>query len=504
MDKNEIMLQGFEWNLPADGEHWNRLAAMAPSMKRAGITSIWLPPAYKGIGGAEEVGYAVYDPYDLGEFDQCGSVRTKYGTLHQYTEAIEALHRSGIKAFSDMVMNHRMGAEKAERVKTHVVSTDNRLDVHPEVQDSVLYTKFTFPGRKGRYSNFKWDSRRFTSVSYDKKDPDHQLFLIDGKSFATDVDGELGNYDYLMGCDVDVNQNAVKKELIRWAMFTLDKTGEDGFRLDAVKHISASFMEKWLTTLRSLTGMDLYTVGEYWSSSLPSLLNYLKQVHSCMSLFDVPLHFRLYDAARSDGNFDMGSLLNDTLSKADPAHAVTFVDNHDTQPGQSLESFVSGWFKEAAYGIILLRGQGIPCVFWGDLYGMPYQHIKPVRNLRLLMRACGKYAYGQLYDYFDHQHVVGFTRIGDAHPGSGLAFLCSNQGDGEKQMFVGKEHAGKTFVPLHGQFPPVRIDSEGMGIFRVSDKDFSLYVPEKITRRRRTNIKKRAASSSVKRQVINH
>ena len=46
MDKNEIMLQGFEWNLPADGEHWNRLAAMAPSMKRAGITSIWLPPAY--------------------------------------------------------------------------------------------------------------------------------------------------------------------------------------------------------------------------------------------------------------------------------------------------------------------------------------------------------------------------------------------------------------------------------------------------------------------------
>ncbi|MBQ9009691.1 MAG: alpha-amylase [Clostridia bacterium] len=480
MDKNEIMLQGFEWNLPADGKHWDRLASMALSLHRAGVTSIWLPPAYKGTGGQEEVGYAVYDPYDLGEFNQCGSVRTKYGTADQYTHAIRTLHRFGIKTLSDMVMNHRMGAELCEKVKTHVVSTDNRMEIQPETQNSLLYTKFIFPGRKGRYSNFKWDSHCFTSVGYDKKDPDHHLFLIDGKSFAPDVDGELGNYDYLMGCDVDVNQRDVKKELIRWGMFTLNKTAVDGFRLDAVKHISAGFMEEWLSALRKKTGRELFTVGEYWSANLASLLSYLEEVHYSMSLFDVPLHYRFHEAAISDGSFDMGSLLNDTLSKTQPDHTVTFVDNHDTQPGQSLESFVSGWFKPAAYGIILLRGQGIPCVFWGDLYGMPYQNIPPVKNLRLLMRACRKYAYGQLYDYFDHHAVVGFTRIGDSeHRGSGLAFLCSNQGDGEKRMFVGQEHAGETFIALHGGFPPVQIDEEGCGTFQVSERDFSLYVPAK-------------------------
>ena len=65
------------------------------------------------------------------------------------------------------------------------------------------------------------------------------------------------------------------------------------------------------------------------------------------------------------------SLFQGTLVENDPWHAVTFVDNHDTEPGQSLESFVLSWFKPLAYAIILLRRDGLPCVFYGDLYGIP-------------------------------------------------------------------------------------------------------------------------------------
>ena len=43
-----------------------------------GVTALWLPPAYKGAGGDKDVGYGVYDLYDLGEFNQKGSVPTKY------------------------------------------------------------------------------------------------------------------------------------------------------------------------------------------------------------------------------------------------------------------------------------------------------------------------------------------------------------------------------------------------------------------------------------------
>lgn len=478
MNKNEIMLQGFEWNLPADGKHWNRLARKALSLRMKGVTSIWLPPATKGASGVNDVGYAVYDLYDLGEFDQRGSVRTKYGTVNEYTRAISVLHLFGIRSLSDMVMNHRMGAEKTETVKTHLVTPNNRLEISPEIQDSVLYTCFTFPGRHDKYSRFKWNSSCFTALDYAQNDPDHHLFLIDGKSFAPDVDGELGNYDYLMGCDVDVRLPKVKKELVKWGLFYIKKTNVDGFRLDAVKHISASFIHDWLAALRAQTGRQLFAVGEYWSVNLDSLLWYINETDGTLSLFDVPLHQHFHDISCNDGSYDMGSMLNGTLNKARPDLAVTFVDNHDTQPEQSLQSFVESWFKPAAYGIILLRGQGIPCVFWGDLYGMPYKKIRPIRDLPFLMRACRRYAYGSLFDYFDHDSIVGFTRTGDPQKrGSGLAFLCSNNGNGEKRMFVGKDFAGKTFICKHGKFPPVVIDEEGFGTFRVSHRNYSLYVP---------------------------
>lgn len=35
-----------------------------------GFSAIWLPPAYKGVGGIHDNGYGVYDLYDLGEFNQ--------------------------------------------------------------------------------------------------------------------------------------------------------------------------------------------------------------------------------------------------------------------------------------------------------------------------------------------------------------------------------------------------------------------------------------------------
>lgn len=58
---------------------------------------MWLPPAYKAEKGAKDVGYGVYGTYDLGEFDQKGTVATKYGTRPEYEAAIEALHANGIQ-----------------------------------------------------------------------------------------------------------------------------------------------------------------------------------------------------------------------------------------------------------------------------------------------------------------------------------------------------------------------------------------------------------------------
>ena len=70
---------------------WNELSEKAKDIANLGITAVWLPPAYKGIAGKDEVGYGAYDLYDLGEFDQKNTIKTKYGSKDEYINAIKKL-----------------------------------------------------------------------------------------------------------------------------------------------------------------------------------------------------------------------------------------------------------------------------------------------------------------------------------------------------------------------------------------------------------------------------
>jgi alpha-amylase len=74
---NGTMLQYFDWDTPADGLQWNRVRDNASTWVSKGVTGFWLPPAYKGGAGGYDVGYGVYDLFDLGEFNQKGSTPTK-------------------------------------------------------------------------------------------------------------------------------------------------------------------------------------------------------------------------------------------------------------------------------------------------------------------------------------------------------------------------------------------------------------------------------------------
>ena len=476
--ENGVMLQAFEWELPADAGHWKRLAGMSRTLAFQGVTAVWLPPAAKGNAGIHDTGYGVYDLWDLGEFDQKGSVSTKYGTRAEFQEAVRQIRRYGMQALCDLVLNHRMGGEEEETVRAVPVDTENRLHTLGAPEEIRAYTHFTFPGRRGKYSEFVWNASCFTGVDYSSTDPDHHLFLFEGKQWAEDVDREKGNYDYLMGCDVDVNAPWVREELLNWGRWFLKTSGCDGFRLDAVKHISAGFYRDFLSRLRQETGRELYSVGEYWNSDVHVLHNYLEQTGYAMNLFDVPLHFHFLQASSTGGGYDMRHILDDTLVSTHAQNAVTFVDNHDTQPGQSLESWVQGWFKASAYGLILLRKEGYPCVFWGDLKGIPSSGIGKVPELPILMKVRQKLAYGYERDYLDDPNVIGFVREGDDRvPGSGLVFLCTNGAGGQKEMEVGKKFAGRTFVCLIGDQKRVKIDEQGKAVFSVKDGRMSLYVP---------------------------
>lgn len=483
VSKNRTMLQGFEWYLRTDGTHWDRLASQAKELSKMGVNMIWLPPAYKGLGGMNNVGYGVYDLYDLGEWDQMGSVSTKYGTKDQYLNCCKTLQQNGIEVLADMVLNHKMGADEKETFRACKVNNQDRYCKQSDFYEIEAFTQFNFYGRNNMYSDFKWNHNHFTGIDYDARRGENGIYLFEGKEWAKDVDSENNNFDYLMGANVDLNNEEVVEELTRFGQWYQDTVEIDGFRLDAVKHMSAGFYRNWIKSMRAYSEKELFTVGEFWSGDLNKLRNYIHQTEGVMSLFDVPLHMHFYDASHGNGYYDMAQLFQNTLTKEDSWHSVTFVDNHDTQPGQSLGGFVAPWFKEIAYTIILLQEKGIPCVFYGDLYGITdeddHSHdVAPTPNLKTLLKLRDTYAYGEERDYYDHQDVVGFTRAGqDAR--HGLAVLVSDAGAGSKWMEIGKEHSGQTFKDALGHCSQtVTINNDGWGEFAVEAGSVSVWIPE--------------------------
>ena len=481
MPSNDTMMQYFEWYLPSDSTLWSKVTKEAKHLENIGVSHLWLPPAYKGAGGKDDVGYGVYDLYDLGEFDQKGTIPTKYGTKDEYIEAIRILRENNIKVLADIVLNHKMGADETEMV---LAVQDDATDRNVSLTEALpikVWTKYIFPGRGNVHSDFKWNWTHFHGIDWDENTGTAAIYKFYGKHWDEDVDKENGNYDYLMGADIDLNNYDVIKELKRWGKWYINTTNVDGFRLDAVKHIRAEFYPEWLEELRNDSERKLFSVGEYWSSNIDTINHYLEKTEGCMSLFDVPLHYNLYRASISNGEYDMRQIFDGTIVKTNPHKAVTFVDNHDTEPGQALESWVLDWFKPLAYSLILLRKDGFPCVFYGDYYGIPEKNVAPKDDILKKLLALRKYyAYGDQYDYFNDKNVVGFTRLGDyEHHDSGLAVVMSDARGGGIQMNVGKNLANTVFYDCTGNLSEtVYVDNDGNGIFYCKDGSVSIWIKQ--------------------------
>ncbi len=489
-DPNGVMMQYFHWYNAPDGTLWQEIATNAEELASAGITALWVPPAYKGTGGGYDVGYGIYDLFDLGEFDQKGSVRTKYGTKDEYVKAIETAHDRGISIYADVVFNHKLGADAAEEVEATPFDPENRNAAIGEYQKIQAWTHFTFPGRQGKYSTMEWHWWHFDAVDYNPyNEGQNAIYLLKGKSFDNDVDLEKGSFDYLMGCDLDMEHPEVVGELKYWGEWYLDTTHVDGFRFDAVKHVSADFFYDWMKHVSQYAQKDLFAVGEYWSYEVEALHHFITVTDGKVSLFDAPLHYNFHAASTAGNGYDLRQIFDNTLVQQQPALAVTLVENHDSQPLQSLESVVESWFKPLAYALILLRRDGYPCVFYGDYYGAHYkdagkdgnEHEIWMDSHRFLidkfLAARKTYGFGEQYDYFDHANTIGWTRLGDAEHLGGMAVVLSNGDDGIKHMEV--KQPNRSYIDITEHITePIVTNAEGWADFRCNAGSVSVWVPQ--------------------------
>ena len=479
---NKTMMQYFEWYLPNDSTLWNKLRDDSEHLAKIGITSVWLPPAYKGSAGINDVGYSVYDLYDLGEFDQKGTIPTKYGTKNEYIAAINILKNKNIDVIVDIVLNHKIGADETEEVLAIQQDENDRNIEDAPAKPIKAWTKYTFPGRGDTYSSFKWNWTHFHGVDWDDETQTSSIYKFYGKHWDENVDKEKGNFDYLMGADVDLNNVDVVTELENWGKWYLDLTGANGVRLDAVKHIRSNFFPEWINSVKHSDDQKLFVVGEYWSANMDTINNYIEESQECMKLFDVPLHYNFFQASTSDGQFDMSKIFEGTLVGSRPEMAVTFVDNHDTEPDQALTSWVLDWFKPLAYSLILLRQDGLPCVFYGDYYGVPEKEVDAKSEvLDKLLDVRKKYAYGEQIDYFNDENVIGFIRKGDQeHENSGIAVVMTNAEKGEIEMDFGIEFAGIKFYDYLGNIEDIiELDESGKARFSCNDGSVSVWIRKK-------------------------
>ena len=122
------------------------------------------------------------------------------------------------------------------------------------------------------------------------------------------------------------------------------KIKKDGFRIDAVKHFSASFQKNWLNYLRKeCYEKKIFSVGEYFSYNINEIKEYIKRTNGTTSVFDFILRENMYNIAFYRSSFK--DILKNTVLNFNEQLCVTFVENHDTQIAKDGNHGFPYWFK---------------------------------------------------------------------------------------------------------------------------------------------------------------
>lgn len=440
-----VIMQAFYWDCPKleaqTGNWWNFLGGKIAELKSTGFTALWLPPAYKAAE-AMSMGYDPYDYFDLGDFNQKGGTKTYFGNRAELTTLITAIHSAGLQAYADMVINHNSGGDAQE--------------LNP-IDGQMRWTKFE--PASGRFPR---NLTCFHPSPYE--------------SFDEMTFGDMP--------DLCHRDPTVYVQMIAVAQFLIEEIGFDGFRFDFVKGYGP-WMVKAMAEVRYLNksdqGFKPFCVGECWDNER-TIDDWLSSVNTFMdnpiSAFDFPLHYRLKNLCDSFGfsltNLAQGGVVNTD----DPAHAVTFVDNHDTirDPGNAINNE-----KMLAYAFILTH-EGYPSVFWQDYFNFGLARTGTPNGIAALVDVHEKYAGGTTQVLYVDDSLYVMQRAGFAGQ-PGLVFVLNNRGDGWSGRSVQTQWTNHQLKPVawdgRDQSTPDSkwTDGSGSGDFWAAPRGFAVYVP---------------------------
>jgi alpha-amylase len=376
-----VLLQGFYWNVPtpADGDPnadfwWDHIAKQAKALREAGFTAVWLPPVWKAASGAVSMGYDPFDDYDLGSKNQETTIATRFGTREKLERCVAILRANGLDVYIDVVDNHRDGGNN----KTY------------------QYKDADGKPNGGRFAKNPGDFSCGCGANVSGCVPEDPNVPTPGLCFG----------DELAPINGTPPQHCFNGLLASadWMTRALDV---QGYRLDDVKGISTQFIPP-LLNFGALNGK--FAVGEFFETQdLSQIQRWISNTSGRASAFDFTLRFQfLMPMCNQAGFFNMSQLDHAGLAGIDPFHAVTFVENHDTDRSSPI---VTNKAQGYAY---ILTSEGYPSVFYKDYSTDPGSFgMKPIiDNLIFIHEQIAAGATQQRFKNFD---VFAYERLGGAH-----------------------------------------------------------------------------------------
>ncbi len=319
-----MLFQAFGWDAESQkgpGHWYEHLKELVPGLRQSGVTHIWIPPVSRSVSPQ---GYMPGDYYDLGTPEN----PTFYGHIDSLRELIDTIHKHGMHAVADIVINHRTASHQEDGI----------WNVFHHASNQMMWEKWALA--RGDY----------------------------GGTGAKDSGG-----DFAPAPDIDHSNRRVRADIINWLNWLRDYVGFDGFRFDYTKGFAGKYVQEYVEK----TGAG-FCVGEYWTSMnyngstlLPNqdshrqeITDWVDQTEGTCSTFDFTSKGLLQEAV---GNQEFWRL-KDRKGKAAgmlgwwPDRSVTFVDNHDTGSTQAHWPFPS--HRLASGYAYILTHPGIPTVFY--------------------------------------------------------------------------------------------------------------------------------------------
>lgn len=323
-----VMMQAFYWDVEPRHEWWTNLSSKVENWANAGIDRIWLPPASKGQSGGYSMGYDPSDYFDFGEYDQHGTVETRFGSREELEILIQKAHDKGLEVIADLVLNHNSGGG---------------LEYNP-YREKETYTLFNEDnGNASGMFNRNYEDFYPNSVSqYDE-----------GSLFYPEQN--LDHHRERVQKWLWKDENSVAKYYQNIMEF-------DGWRFDYVQGFEPWIIKEWMAEVGG------FAVAENWTGNSNELAEYVEATG--VAAFDFAAFYKMEEAF--DRHEDLTYLERDMLRKTYPELAVTFVANHDTEKEEHEDNRIATENKMKSYAYILTH-DGYPTIFYSDYENEEFQ-----------------------------------------------------------------------------------------------------------------------------------